>query len=218
MRWSSRRSLSAWLCLGASLLLFLGEVPRAEAAEAGKAIAYEELKAAALSRLASLTEAERKAAVTALRAQWKGCVVTGTGKLLSMFRSRRTGDWTAWLKLTGDVLVVQASVSPALLLTSRRGGPVAFAAILEGFTDSGTPVLGQLTITDHGLTSLGENEPPLSEADRFEVMRSLPYYAEMSDEELRRQPLPPGYRSWAEVKRGLWIMNQPAASPTPRHP
>lgn len=43
--------------------------------------------------------------------------------------------------------------------------------------------------------------PAVNEAERaeFQVMRSIPYFARMSDDELRQQRIPPGMRSWQEV-------------------
>jgi hypothetical protein len=54
----------------------------------------------------------------------------------------------------------------------------------------------------------------------FQVMRSIPYFSTMSDEELREQRIPPGMHSWGEVtvmgKRldGLnWLFLPPETGP-----
>jgi hypothetical protein len=40
---------------------------------------------------------------------------------------------------------------------------------------------------------------PNAEKRKFEQMRKIPYFSKMTDEQLRKQPLPPGIKDWGEV-------------------
>lgn len=44
-------------------------------------------------------------------------------------------------------------------------------------------------------------QPSVSPAERkkFEEMRKIPYFSKMTEEQLRKQPLPPGFKDWGQV-------------------
>lgn len=59
-----------------------------------------------------------------------------------------------------------------------------------------------------------------NEAEKFAKMRRIPYFAKMSDEQLRKMPLPPGLKDWGEVQGlnqqldGLqWLFLPPETGP-----
>lgn len=39
-----------------------------------------------------------------------------------------------------------------------------------------------------------------AERKKFEQMRRIPYFAKMSEEQLRKQPIPPGFKDWGQVE------------------
>jgi hypothetical protein len=58
-----------------------------------------------------------------------------------------------------------------------------------------------------------------SEAARFKLMRTMPFYAHMSDAELRRQKLPPGFKRWEDVAAmNQQLQGYQAPRPTPEPP
>ena len=77
-------------------------------------------------------------------------------------------------------------------------------------------------------TPTGKPTPTPAERKTFEQMRKIPYFSKMSEEQLRKQPIPPGFKDWGQVEEmgrkldGLqWLFlppetgEQPAASAPP---
>ena len=57
---------------------------------------------------------------------------------------------------------------------------------------------------------------PMSEQALFQRLRALPFFAGMTDEQLRAQPLPPGFKSWQEFLAAHEQLNAPTPKATPR--
>lgn len=69
-------------------------------------------------------------------------------------------------------------------------------------------------------------QPSVSPAERkkFEEMRKIPYFSKMTEEQLRKQPLPPGFKDWGQVNEmgkqldGLQWLFLPPETGTPGAP
>ncbi len=48
-------------------------------------------------------------------------------------------------------------------------------------------------------TPTGAPRPTPAERKKFEQMKKIPYFSKMSEEQLRKQPIPPGFKDWGQV-------------------